>query len=137
MVRGFYAGLSREDGRRTGSPRQKGSGREEAGHMYLVTFSAEASRDKRRLKEAGLEERARMLLHLIAENPFQDPPACQAARGSLQDYYSRRINLQHRIVYQVDKDGTSGREREAVRQDICLPEPYEGIVYIKRMWTSP
>ncbi len=129
MVRGFYAGLSREDGRRTGSPRQKGSGREEAGHMYLVTFSAEASRDKRRLKEAGLEERARMLLHLIA--------ACQAARGSLQDYYSRRINLQHRIVYQVDKDGTSGREREAVRQDICLPEPYEGIVYIKRMWTSP
>lgn len=100
--------------------------------MYLVMFSAEASRDKKRLKAAGLEERARKLLHLIAENPFQVPPVYQASRGSLQDFYSRRINLQHRIVYQVDRTAVSPREQ----LNRCPQVEYEGTVYVKRMWTS-
>lgn len=105
--------------------------------MYLVTFSAEASRDKRRLKEAGLEERARELLHLIAENPYRDPPAYEASRGSLQDYYSRRINLQHRIVYRVERKSDPGRGKASRKRDGCPQEQYEGTVYVKRMWTSP
>ena len=49
-------------------------------------------------------EKVKKLLNLIAQNPFQNPPSYEKLVGDLQGYYSRRINLQHRLVYKVHKD---------------------------------
>lgn len=93
--------------------------------MYLVKFSKQADKDKKMLKRAGLEKKAKELLNIIAQNPFQTPPPCEKLLGNLEGNYSRRINIQHRIVYEVCEADES----------ICDSEQYEGIVLIKRMWT--
>ena len=72
--------------------------------MWTVKFTSNAEKDKKLLKNAGLEEKAKKLLNLIANNPFQMPPAYEKLVGDLKGYYSRRINLQHRLVYKVYKD---------------------------------
>ncbi len=69
--------------------------------MYEIYFSKQAEKDKRQLKQAGLEKRARALLNVIAENPFKSPPPYEKLVGGLSGFYSRRINVQHRLVYQV------------------------------------
>ena len=69
--------------------------------MYEIYFSKQAEKDKRQLKQAGLEKRARALLNVIAENPFKSPPPYEKLVGDLSGFYSRRINVQHRLVYQV------------------------------------
>lgn len=69
--------------------------------MYIIRFSKHADKDKKLLKGAGLDSKAKKLLDIIAENPFQNPPQYEELVGNLQGYYSRRINLQHRLVYQV------------------------------------
>ena len=75
-----------------------------SGNMWQVKFSKEAEKDKKLLKSAGLEERAKKLLNVLSVNPYQVPPSYEKLVGNLKGYYSRRINLQHRIVYKVCDD---------------------------------
>ena len=70
--------------------------------MWAVFFTKNAERDKPKLKAAGLEKKAKSLLILLSENPFQAPPSYEKLVGDLNGYYSRRINIQHRLVYRVD-----------------------------------
>ena len=72
--------------------------------MWIIKFTKNAEKDKKIIKSAGLEERVKKLLNLIAKNPFQNPPSYEKLVGDLQGYYSRRINLQHRLVYKVYED---------------------------------
>ena len=65
----------------------------------VYKFTKNAEKDKKLLKSAGLEEKVKKLLNLIANNPFQMPPSYEKLVGDLDGYYSRRINLQHRLVY--------------------------------------
>ncbi len=71
--------------------------------MYKVFLSKKALKDRKLLKEAGLEKKARRLLKVLTEDPFQTPPSYESLRGELEGYYSRRINIQHRLVYSVDR----------------------------------
>ena len=72
--------------------------------MWIIKFTKNAEKDKKLIKSAGLEERVKKLLNLIAKNPFQNPPSYEKLVGDLEGYYSRRINLQHRLVYKVYED---------------------------------
>ena len=72
--------------------------------MWEIRFTKNAEKDKKLLKQAGLDESAKKLLNLIAINPFQTPPSYEKLVGDLKDYYSRRINIKHRLVYRVLKD---------------------------------
>ena len=69
--------------------------------MFEIVFSSQAEKDKKLLKQAGLDKRTKALLAVIAENPFKRPPRYEKLVGDLAGFYSRRINIQHRIVYQV------------------------------------
>ncbi len=92
--------------------------------MYLIRFSKQAGKDKKMLKAAGLEQKARGLLNIIAANPFQNPPPYEGLVGNLSGYYSRRINIQHRLVYQVYHDSV---ELDGMK--------YEGTIKVVRMWS--
>ena len=70
--------------------------------MWTVLYTKNAEKDKPRLKAAGLEKKAKSLLTLLSENPFQTPPSYEKLVGDLNGYYSRRINIQYRLVYRVD-----------------------------------
>ena len=70
--------------------------------MWVVLFTKNAEKDKPKLKAVGLEKKAKSLLILLSENPFQVPPSYEKLVGDLNGYYSRRINIQHRLVYRVD-----------------------------------
>ena len=72
--------------------------------MWIIKFTKNAEKDKKLLKNAGLEDIVNKLLNLIAQNPFQNPPSYEKLVGDLQGYYFRRINLQHRLVYKVHED---------------------------------
>lgn len=69
--------------------------------MYEIVFTKQAQKDKKLLKQARLDKRAKALLDVIAENPFKNPPRYEKLVGDLAGYYSRRINVQHRLVYEV------------------------------------
>ena len=69
---------------------------------WSVILSKHAVKDIKKLKRAGLSDSARQLLELLAENPFATPPRYEKLVGNLQGFYSRRINIQHRLVYSVD-----------------------------------
>lgn len=71
------------------------------GNNYKLLFSKVASKDKNKLKNAGLDEKCRNILNLIIINPFGYLPPYEKLVGELTGYYSRRINRQHRIVYKV------------------------------------
>jgi Txe/YoeB family toxin of toxin-antitoxin system len=68
---------------------------------WNVVFAKQAQKDARNLASAGLKEKAQALLLMLAENPFQTPPPYEKLVGDLAGAYSRRINIQHRLVYQV------------------------------------
>lgn len=72
--------------------------------MWTVLFTKNAEKDKPKLKKAGLEKKAKSLLILLSDNPFQTPPSCEKLVGDLNGYYSRRINIQHRLVYRIDSE---------------------------------
>lgn len=72
--------------------------------MWIIKFTKNAEKDKRLLKSVGLEDKVKKLLNLIAKNPFQNPPSYAKLVGDLQGHYSRRINLQHKLVYKVHED---------------------------------
>ena len=66
-----------------------------------MVFARAAVKDARKLAEAGLRPKAEALLALLAQDPFRQPPPCEKLVGDLAGTWSRRINIQHRLVYQV------------------------------------
>jgi toxin YoeB len=68
---------------------------------YQLVYTRQAKKDAKKLKGTPLAKKARELLDLIAIDPFQEPPSFEALVGDLKGAYSRRINIQHRLVYQV------------------------------------
>lgn len=71
---------------------------------WTLFFTKEAEKDSKKLKQAGLKEKAESLLRFIELNPFQNRPPFEKLVGDLQGLYSRRISIQHRLVYQVLQD---------------------------------
>ena len=82
---------------------------------YKLVFTKQAQKDAVKLKQAGLKEKTAELLEILSDDPFQSPPPFEKLVGDLAGAYSRRINIQHRLIYQV-----LGEEK---------------IVKIIRMWT--
>ena len=82
---------------------------------WTIVYSRLAQKDARKLASSGLKPKAQRLLDLIAQDPFATPPRYEKLVGDLVGCCSRRINIQHRLVYEV------------------LPD--EGVVHILRMWT--
>ena len=68
---------------------------------YDLVYTRQARKDAKKLKGSPLAAKARELLELIREEPFADPPPFEALVGDLKGAFSRRINIQHRLVYQV------------------------------------
>lgn len=92
--------------------------------MYVIRFSKQADKDKKLLKGAGLDSKAKNLLNIIADNPFHVLPPYEGVVGNLNGYYSRRINIQHRLVYQVYNE-----------QVVIDGKEYEGTIKVIRMWS--
>ena len=82
---------------------------------WRLVYTGQAQRDAKKVSEAGLKEKVKSLLELLEKDPFHTPPPFEKLLGDLKGAYSRRINIQHRLVYQVLKQ--------------------EKIVKIIRMWT--
>ena len=72
--------------------------------MYEVKLTKRALKDYEKLKQAGILKKSGPLVQILKQNPFQNPPPYEKLVGDLQGYYSRRINVQHRLVYSVDKN---------------------------------
>ena len=68
---------------------------------WSIVFTKQAQKDARKLASSNLKPQAQRLLEIIAKNPFQNPPPYEKLVGDLAGAYSRRINIQHRLVYQV------------------------------------
>ncbi len=92
--------------------------------MYRIIYTKQAVKDIKNLKACGLDKKAKELIEIMKKNSFQNPPSYEKLVGTLQGYCSRRINIQHRIVFQVI-------EEPNIHEDI----EYEGYVKIIRMWT--
>ena len=82
---------------------------------WKIVFTSHARKDARKLAAAGLRSRAEQLLAVLAQNPFENPPPYEKLVGDLAGACSRRINIQHRLVYQVLKE--------------------DRVVKVLRMWT--
>ena len=83
--------------------------------MYKLIYTRQAQKDAKKLAQSGLKRNASKILEIIKEDTFQNSPSYEKLLGDLADAYTRRINIQHRIVYQVHKK--------------------EKIVKVIRMWT--
>ena len=92
--------------------------------MYKIVFTKQALKDLENLKQANISNKAKVLVDLMRENPYQNPPRYEKLVGKLDGILSRRINIQHRLVYQVEEK--SFVENETV---------YQGTIKIIRMWT--
>lgn len=68
---------------------------------WQVVYAKHAQKDAQKLAASGLKAKAQELLAIIKENPFQNPPPYEKLVGDLSGAYSRRINIQHRLVYEV------------------------------------
>lgn len=68
---------------------------------WQVVYAKQALKDAKKLSASGLRPRAEQILNLLARDPFQSPPPYEKLVGDLAGAYSRRINIQHRIVYEV------------------------------------
>ena len=82
---------------------------------WRIVFTKQAQKDARKLAEAGLKSKAEELFKIVQADPYQSPPSFEKLVGDLARTYSRRINIQHRLVYQILED--------------------EQVVKILRMWT--
>ena len=82
---------------------------------YKVTYSKQALKDAKKLSSASLDKKAKELIELIKNNPFQKSPPYEKLVGNLSGSFSRRINIKHRLVYEVIEN--------------------EKLVRISRMWT--
>jgi len=94
---------------------------------YKLKYTRQSDKDARLLERAGLDKIAAKLLAVIKKNPYQNPPAYEKLQGDMKGSYSRRINKQHRIVYDV----LPNDEKLKDEKDVL----YRGIVKIIRMWT--
>ena len=83
--------------------------------MWRVVFSKQAAKDAKKLSASGLREKAQSLIAVLKEDPFATPPRYERLVGDLAGMYSRRINIQHRLVYEVFEE--------------------ESVVRVLRMWT--
>lgn len=83
--------------------------------MFELVYTAQARKDAKKIASSGLKEKAQNLLAILEVNPFQNQPPFEALVGDLTGAYSRRINIQHRLVYQVYAE--------------------EKVVKVLRMWT--
>jgi len=83
--------------------------------MWRVVFTKQAQKDAKKLSDAGLRPKAEKLIEILRKNPYKSPPPFEKLLGDLSGAFSRRINIQHRLVYQVLDD--------------------EKIVKVIRMWT--
>lgn len=72
--------------------------------MYKLEFHKKVLKDIEKLKENKLEIKAKKLIEIIKKNPFQTPPPFEKLVGNLDGFISRRINIQHRLIYQVLED---------------------------------
>lgn len=72
--------------------------------MWQLVYTKYAQKDAKKIQRAGLRERVERLLLILVKNPFQSPPPYEQLLGDLSGAYSRRINIQHRLVYQVLKE---------------------------------
>lgn len=70
---------------------------------YQLVFTKQAQKDAKKLTSSGLRRKAESLLEIIKIDPFQTPPPYEKLIGDLAGAYSRRINIQHRLVYQVNE----------------------------------
>lgn len=86
--------------------------------MYKIFYTKTALKDISKLQTANLDKRAKELIAIIKENPYQIPPNYEKLVGDLKGLYSRRINRQHRLVYEV-------LEQEKVIKIISLWSHYE------------
>ena len=68
---------------------------------WRLVYTRQAQRDAKKLAASGLRPKAEVLLEILARNPFADPPPFEKLLGDLSGAYSRRINIHHRLVYQV------------------------------------
>ena len=68
---------------------------------WQLVFTKQAQKDAKKLSSAGLRPKAEALLEVLRKNPFQNPPPYEKLVGDIAGAYSRRINIQHRLVYQV------------------------------------
>jgi Txe/YoeB family toxin of toxin-antitoxin system len=68
---------------------------------WRIVFTKQAAKDARKLSSAGLKPKAENLLSILEQDPFESPPPFEKLIGDLSGTYSRRINIQHRLVYQV------------------------------------
>ena len=82
---------------------------------WRLVYSRQAQKDAKKLASSGLKSKAQRLLDVIADDPFANPPRYEKLVGDLAGCYSRRINIQHRLVYEV------------------LPD--DGVVHVLRRWT--
>ena len=74
---------------------------------WKIVFSKHAQKDAKKLKTAGLKDQAIELLEILKKDPYQSPPRFEKLIGDLEGAYSRRINVRHRLVYQIlEKDKT-------------------------------
>lgn len=69
--------------------------------MYKIVYRKQALKDLEKIKASNLKDKTKMLINLIKENPYQTPPPFEKLMGDLEGAYSRRINVQHRLVYQI------------------------------------
>jgi len=83
--------------------------------VWTIYYTKQAKKDAKKLSSSDLKDKAKSLLEIIQLNPYQNPPAYEKLVGDLDGAYSRRINIQHRLVYQVVEE--------------------ENVVKILRMWT--
>jgi Txe/YoeB family toxin of toxin-antitoxin system len=83
--------------------------------VWTLYYTKQGKKDAKKLSSSGLKSKAITLLAIIEENPYQNPPTYEKLVGDLEGTYSRRINIQHRLVYQVLEE--------------------ESAVKILRMWT--
>ena len=83
--------------------------------MYQVILSKQAAKDAKKLSAAGLRDKAKRLLAILQHDPWQNPPPYEKLKGDLSRSCSRRINIQHRLVYEVLED--------------------QKTVHVLRMWT--
>ena len=71
---------------------------------WKLVYTKHAQKDAKKLSASGLKQKAQQLLDILAENPFQKPPPYEKLVGDLAGAYSRRINIKHRLVYEVLED---------------------------------
>jgi toxin YoeB len=71
---------------------------------FRIIFTKDAQQDSLKLKATGLKDNSEKLLRILEVNPFQNPPSYEKLTGNFKGCYSRRINIKHRLVYEVLKD---------------------------------